>query len=63
MIRTVRKTTSLKIITGGGIRTPEKAIEIATSGANIIVTGNIIESDLTKALKIIESIKKIKISE
>ncbi len=63
MIKTVRKTTSLKIITGGGIRTPEKATEIATAGANIIVTGNIIESDLTKALKIIESIKKIKVSE
>jgi len=46
------------VIVGGGIRESEVALKICESGANIIVTGNIIEDRLDKALKIIEAIKK-----
>ena len=45
-------------IVGGGIRTPEKAREIAQSGANIIVTGTIIEKDPKRAIEIIGAIKR-----
>ncbi|RLG85524.1 MAG: geranylgeranylglyceryl/heptaprenylglyceryl phosphate synthase, partial [Thermoprotei archaeon] len=46
------------VIVGGGIREPEVALKMCESGANIIVTGNIIEDRLDKALKIIEAIKR-----
>ncbi|MHC1627409.1 MAG: geranylgeranylglyceryl/heptaprenylglyceryl phosphate synthase, partial [Candidatus Nezhaarchaeales archaeon] len=43
---------------GGGIREPEKAREVVEAGANIIVTGTIIEKDVERAKKIIEAIKR-----
>jgi len=43
MIEKVRKNTSSPIIVGGGIKTPEKAIENCKAGADIIVVGNGIE--------------------
>lgn len=39
-----RKSTDLKIIVGGGIRTPQAAAERVAAGAQIIVTGTIWES-------------------
>lgn len=46
------------VIVGGGIRDPKKAQQLASAGANAIVTGTIVEKDITKATKIIETIKK-----
>lgn len=43
MITEVAKYSSLPIIAGGGIRTPEQARERVTAGASFIVTGNILE--------------------
>jgi len=45
-----------KLIIGGGIKSEEIAKKIAMAGADIIVTGNIIEQNLEKALKIINEI-------
>ncbi len=45
------------IIVGGGIRTPEKALELARAGANAIVTGTILERDFEKSLEIIKALK------
>ncbi len=45
MISTVKKNISIPLITGGGIHTPEKAIENCNAGADIIVVGNSIERD------------------
>jgi phosphoglycerol geranylgeranyltransferase len=45
MIEEVSKNISLPLIVGGGITTPEKAIENCQSGADIIVIGNAIEKD------------------
>ncbi len=52
MIEKVRKYTTSPIITGGGIRTPQKAIENCKAGADIIVVGNAIEksADLIKEI-------------
>ena len=48
------------IIVGGGIRTPEKALELARAGANAIVTGTILEEDVEKSLKIIKALKTLR---
>ncbi|ARM75873.1 geranylgeranylglyceryl/heptaprenylglyceryl phosphate synthase [Acidianus manzaensis] len=61
MIRRIKKYSNIKIIAGGGIRNINTAEEIAKAGANIIVTGNIIEDDIGKAIKIIDTINKIRV--
>ena len=43
MLRAVRSSVSIPIITGGGIRTPEQAEELAAAGSNMIVVGNVLE--------------------
>ncbi|MFN8143908.1 MAG: geranylgeranylglyceryl/heptaprenylglyceryl phosphate synthase [Bacteroidia bacterium] len=45
MIASVKKSVSSPVIVGGGIRTPEKAIDICQAGADVIVIGNAIEKD------------------
>ena len=45
MIHMVSKSVSLPVVVGGGIRTPEKAHELASAGASFIVTGNFFEKD------------------
>jgi putative glycerol-1-phosphate prenyltransferase len=43
LLRAVKKSVSIPIITGGGIRTPEQAESLAEAGSNMIVVGNILE--------------------
>jgi len=43
LLRAVRSSVSIPIITGGGIRTPEQAEALAEAGAGMIVIGNILE--------------------
>ncbi len=45
MIDAVSNTIKIPLIVGGGIRTPEKALENAKAGADIIVVGNAIEKN------------------
>ncbi|MEP7264100.1 MAG: geranylgeranylglyceryl/heptaprenylglyceryl phosphate synthase [Bacteroidota bacterium] len=45
MIEKIRSEISIPLITGGGIRTPEKAIANCKAGADLIVVGNSIEKD------------------
>ncbi len=45
MIGAVRDAVEVPIIVGGGIRTPEAAIELAKAGADFIVTGTVIEDE------------------
>jgi len=42
--------TSLPIIVGGGIRTPEEAARKVAAGASFIVTGNVIEKNRDRGL-------------
>jgi phosphoglycerol geranylgeranyltransferase len=44
MIQMVKKTTDTILIVGGGIRTGEEAAKIASAGADILVTGTIVEN-------------------
>ena len=60
MIRTVKHVIDIPLIVGGGIRTKEQAVAAASAGADIIVTGNIIESTdaKQKVSEIIDGVKK-----
>ncbi|MCQ4349260.1 MAG: geranylgeranylglyceryl/heptaprenylglyceryl phosphate synthase [Sulfolobales archaeon] len=61
MVKAVKEATNVTLIVGGGIRSAEKAVELAKAGANIIVTGNIIEKDEIKAIQIIKAISGLRI--
>ncbi len=45
VINRVSTATSVPLIVGGGIRTPERAFQSANAGADVIVVGNAIEKD------------------
>ncbi|MBT8171270.1 geranylgeranylglyceryl/heptaprenylglyceryl phosphate synthase [Candidatus Bathyarchaeota archaeon] len=60
MIKAVKTVTNLPLIVGGGIRTGEMVKDIVKAGANIIVTGNVLE-EINGKCKIEELIKNIKI--
>jgi phosphoglycerol geranylgeranyltransferase len=52
MIKAVKSAIDIPLIVGGGIKTPAVAREKVLSGADIIVTGNILENgDMTSALR------------
>ncbi|KXA99890.1 geranylgeranylglyceryl phosphate synthase [candidate division MSBL1 archaeon SCGC-AAA261C02] len=60
MIEDVKKTSGLTLIIGGGIKTSTEAKELVKAGADILVTGTLIEEsgDLEKEVKnIIQAIK------
>jgi phosphoglycerol geranylgeranyltransferase len=40
----VKKTTNTIVIVGGGIRTGEDAANVAAAGADILVTGTVVEN-------------------
>jgi putative glycerol-1-phosphate prenyltransferase len=43
MISTVKKSVSVPLIVGGGINTPQKALNALQAGADLIVVGNVLE--------------------
>jgi phosphoglycerol geranylgeranyltransferase len=59
MIRTVKHLVDAPLIVGGGIKTKEQALAAVSAGADIIVTGNIVENTDSKQ-KVAEIIKGIK---
>lgn len=58
--RIVKEYTNLAVIVGGGIRDPETARKLAEAGADVIVTGTIVEKDPELAVKVIRAIKGVK---
>jgi phosphoglycerol geranylgeranyltransferase len=58
MIRKVRKTISIPLIVGGGIRTDKQVQDVWKAGADVVVVGNAIEEDPSLILKIGDSIMK-----
>jgi phosphoglycerol geranylgeranyltransferase len=60
LIRGVKELIEIPLLVGGGIRTKEQASAAATAGADIIVTGNLIESHgiKQKVAEIVNEIKK-----
>jgi len=62
MIRCVKNLINAKLIVGGGIRTKEQASAAASAGADIIVTGNVVEAagSEQRVAEIIKGIKSVK---
>jgi phosphoglycerol geranylgeranyltransferase len=60
MIRAVRHYVDIPMIVGGGIRSREQALAAASAGADIIVTGNVVEESgmRRRVSEIIEGIKR-----
>ncbi len=56
MIEAVSSTINIPLIVGGGIRTPEKAMETAKAGADVIVVGNAIEKNPNLIIEMSEAI-------
>jgi phosphoglycerol geranylgeranyltransferase len=46
IVREVKHNINIPLIIGGGIRTPEQVHAIAQAGADMIVVGNVVETDL-----------------
>ncbi|MBW1764078.1 MAG: geranylgeranylglyceryl/heptaprenylglyceryl phosphate synthase [Deltaproteobacteria bacterium] len=57
MIKAVKNKIKVPLIIGGGIRNAEQAKDIADAGANVLVTGTIVEQNLPKLKSIITAIK------
>jgi phosphoglycerol geranylgeranyltransferase len=60
MIRTVKRCIDVPLIVGGGIRSREQALAAVSAGADIIVTGNVVEDSMVrrKVSEIIEGIRR-----
>ncbi|ADG13407.1 geranylgeranylglyceryl phosphate synthase [Methanocaldococcus infernus ME] len=58
MIKLCKKLSGINLIVGGGIKKPEIAYNKVLAGADVIVTGNILEKDTNLAEKFYDSIKK-----
>jgi phosphoglycerol geranylgeranyltransferase len=60
MIRVVRHYVDIPMVVGGGIRSREQALAAASAGADIIVTGNVVEESgmRRRVSEIIEGIKR-----
>jgi phosphoglycerol geranylgeranyltransferase len=60
MVTSVKQGLRIPLVIGGGIRTPEAATNIAKAGADIIVTGTIVEDTTNIRETLIEIITSIK---
>ncbi len=59
MIEAVKNKIDIPLIVGGGIRHAEQAKEIAEAGADVLVTGTIVEQNLSILNSIISAIKTL----
>ncbi len=57
MIGAVKAELSIPLVVGGGIRTPEAARATAHAGADIVVTGTVIEEDQARLQAIVDAVK------
>jgi phosphoglycerol geranylgeranyltransferase len=62
MIRSVKRSVEVPLVVGGGIRSREQALAAASAGADVIVTGNMVENTgvRQKVSEIIEGIRHIR---
>ena len=60
MISAVKKALTVPLIVGGGIRDAAAAMEASAAGADVIVTGTIVEREPGRLREIVASIKGIK---
>jgi len=56
-IRRVAKTVDIPVIVGGGIRSGEAAEEVIKAGADIVVTGTVVERDYERYRSVVKAVK------
>ena len=61
MVSAVKKVTKIPIIVGGGIRTGKQIKKVVNAGADIVVTGNVLEENNGKS-KITELVRNMKVN-
>lgn len=59
MISKVKESINIPLIAGGGIRTPAKAHDMCTAGADIVVVGNAIEGNISLVENIADAVHLI----
>lgn len=59
MIAAISGSIGIPLIVGGGISTPEKALENCRAGADVIVTGNSAEKDPSLVLRLAEAVHSL----
>ncbi len=57
MVMAVKAQLSIPLVVGGGIRTPRTARDLAKAGADIVVTGTVIEEDQARLQAIVDAVK------
>ena len=62
MVEAVSKNVNLPLIVGGGIKAPEKALELCTAGSDVIVVGNSIEKDQSIIAEMADAIHSYQVS-
>lgn len=60
IIKEVKNNISVPLIVGGGIKTSDDARKVISSGADIVVTGTVIEESVNKYTILTEIIKEVK---
>jgi phosphoglycerol geranylgeranyltransferase len=60
MVSAVKKNINIPLIIGGGIRNPQSASSIADAGADVIVTGTIVEDSTNIKATLADIVKSIK---
>jgi phosphoglycerol geranylgeranyltransferase len=56
MVSAVKRQTGLPVLVGGGIRTPARARRLVAAGADVIVTGTVVERDVGRLRDIIAAV-------
>jgi len=54
-----KSTEEAVIVVGGGIRSPERAVELLRAGADAVVIGTLAEKNPSKALEVLDSVKRL----
>jgi len=62
MVEEVRQATTVPLIVGGGINTPQKAVDLLSAGADMIVIGNGIEKDINLLINVSEKINAMNLN-
>jgi phosphoglycerol geranylgeranyltransferase len=57
MVTAVKARTALPVLVGGGIRTPARAARLAAAGADVIVTGTVVEREISRLEEIIRAVR------
>ncbi len=57
MAAAVKTATGLPLLVGGGIRTPAAAARLVAAGADVVVTGTVVERDVSRLWGIIRAIR------